>query len=943
MRKYEDLKAIHVNTLSPRAHYIPYDTLEKALKGDKTQSGYYRLLNGEWDFKYFARDIDCPEKIAEWDKIEVPSCWQAKGYEKPYYTNVDYPYPVDPPYVPDDNPLGVYRTYVNISAEEAQLQNYLVFEGVAPCLELYVNGAYVGYSSVSHCTSEFAVSLQPGENEILVKVYKWCVSGYLEDQDFLRYNGIFRDVYLLQRPKGHLLDIDLAFDEKGVYYQGSYQVYDREGQKADLTNPILWNAEQPYLYTVVIEEAGEYIPLKVGLRSQQVSTEGELLINGVAVKLKGVNHHDTHALNGYTLTEQELRKELLQMKALNINCIRTSHYPPQPLFLELCDELGFYVCDEADVETHGFCSREANWAYDAAEIWPCRNPEWKEAFLDRAARLYERDKNHSCIVMFSLGNEANCGQNFYAMSDYIHEREESRAGISRLVHYENALYNKQEEKDPELVDVVSRMYSTPEQLVEYHNSTGDKRPIFLCEYSHAMGNGPGDVVDYWEVIDRYPYLIGGCIWEWADHVAPISEGKLGYGGDFGEETHDGNFCCDGLVFYDRSFKAGSLEAKYAYQPMHAWWQEGVLTLRNRNDFRDLCEYDFKWEVTADGVTIAAGCFSAQAKGHQEVSIPLEFTIPVSRYGSYLMITMWEKDGRQVAFEQIQLQEGSIVNDEKLPHRADEVALSAVQIIQEGEFARIQGKDFSHRFNLHYGYLEQMGDLLQSPMELTVWKAPTDNEQGVLGRWQALKLDRCHNKVYECVVEGQSIRVKAALAAVSRSPLFTYEVVYTFLNDGSISVDLQGNTKIGDSFLPRLGFEFRTAQTEFSYFGYGPNESYIDMHHGSYVGMFCSSAEKEYVPYIKPQEHGNHYQTRLLQMGGYRFESAGGFECNVSQYNTKELASKAHYFELEKSEYTNVRIDYKVSGIGSASCGPQLRDKYKMNDRKVSFSFTILRA
>lgn len=950
MRKYEDLKRIHENTLAPRAHYIPYDSLEKALKGEKSASAYYRLLNGEWDFKYFSRDIDCPEVIVDWEKLDVPSCWQSRGYERPYYTNVNYPYPVDPPYVPADNPLGVYRRVVNVSAKEAARDNYLVFEGVAPCYDLYVNGAYVGYSSVSHSTSEFSVSLKEGDNEILVKVYKWCVSSYLEDQDFLRYNGIFRDVYLLSRPKGHLHDISISFDAKGIYYDGTYQIFDAEGKAADLSVPILWNAEQPYLYTVVVEAAGEYIPFKVGLRDQQVSKEGELLINGVSVKLKGVNHHDTHAYNGYAMTCEEMRDELLKMKELNINCIRTSHYPPQAAFIELCDELGFYVVDEADIETHGFSTRSASWGYDADTIWPARNPEWEEAFVDRAARLYERDKNHTCVVMFSLGNESNYGVNFATMSRYIKSGEAKRTGINRLVHYENTYCNNTERKDPDTVDVVSRMYWTPEQMLNYHVQTGDKRPIFLCEYSHAMGNGPGDLMDYWKIMEQYPYMIGGCIWEWADHVAPIEGDHMGYGGDFGEETHDGNFCCDGLVFYDRSFKAGSMEAKYVYQPMAAGWKKGLLTVHNKNDFRNFAEYDFVWEVTADGQVDSEGSLVLEAAGHEKVTVPLAIQIPESDHGTYLRLSMREKDGREVAFEQVKLAEGR-AETEVLSQIRDEVIIQAtegekasqadgVKIAESGEYALITGDGFSYRFNLHYGCLEQLDDYLKAPMQLTIWKAPTDNERRVRIQWEEEKYRHTHNKVYEYTVEGNVIRLKASLGSVARSPFFRYEAIYAFHGDGSIDVTVDGSFDQSRTFLPRLGFEFKVEEKEFCYFGYGPYESYIDMHYGSWMGMFESSAEKEYVPYIRPQEHGSHYQTKYLRLGQFSFVSAQGFSCNVSEYTVEELTDKKHGFELEKDAYTNVRIDYKVSGIGSASCGPEILDKYKMKDKNVHFAFSI---
>ena len=302
MRKYENLDFIHENTLKPRAHYIPYDSIEKALVGDKTKSNFYTLLNGEWDFAYFNRDIDCTETIEKWNKVKVPSCWQTTGYEKPYYVNVNYPHPVDPPYVPDDNPLGVYRRFVDIDSGFCKKENYIVFEGVAPCFDLYVNGEYIGFSTVSHSTSEFKVNLKEGRNEILVKVYKRCASSYLEDQDFFRHNGIFRDVYLLSRNSGHLFDIEIGFDTKNIYYDGTYRVFDADMVETDLKNPILWNAENPYLYTVVIEHAGEYIPFKIGMREQSVSDKGELLINGVSVKLKGVNHHDTHPYDGYAMT-----------------------------------------------------------------------------------------------------------------------------------------------------------------------------------------------------------------------------------------------------------------------------------------------------------------------------------------------------------------------------------------------------------------------------------------------------------------------------------------------------------------------------------------------------------------------------------------------------------------------------------------------------------------
>ena len=540
------------------------------------------LLNGKWQFRYFKRDIDCPDKIDEWDKADVPSCWQMTGYERPYYTNVNYPYPVDPPYVPDDNPVGVYKKIISVDNTMSKRENYIIFEGVSSCVELFVNGEYIGFSTVSHCMSEFKIPLEEGENEIIAKVYKWCAGSYLEDQDFFRNNGIFRDVYILSREKGHLFDIEIAYDKSGIYYDGEYDVYDLHGEKADLSNPILWNTEKPYLYTVIVKHSNEYIPFKIGLRTQSVSSKGELLINGISVKLKGVNHHDTHPYNGYAETYDELKNELLKMKELNINCIRTSHYPPAPCFLELCDELGFYVIDEADFETHGIANRNCNWGYDKDELWPCQNPVWRDAVLDRTVRLFERDKNYTCVIMWSLGNESNYGINIEEISEWIKMRQAENQRLGRLIHYKNASVeihgNIDGGKYPDAPDVISRMYVSTEELIKYAHITDDRHPVFLCEYSHAMGNGPGDVVDNWEIIDKHPNLIGGCIWEWADHVAPDESGVLRYGGAFGEETHDGNFCCDGMVFYDRSFKAGTYEIKYAYQPLKTELGENGLTI-----------------------------------------------------------------------------------------------------------------------------------------------------------------------------------------------------------------------------------------------------------------------------------------------------------------------------------------------------------------------------
>ncbi len=933
MRAYENLSNIHVGTLPPRSHYIPYESLEKALKGDKNSSLYYTCLNGIWDFAFFDRDIDCPEVITDWKSIDVPSCWQSRGYEAPGYTNINYPHPVDPPYVPDDNPVGVYRRTVKLSKEEAERENYIIFEGVAPCLELFVNGKYVGFSTVSHSTSEFKLDLNEGENEILVKVYKWCMGSYLQDQDFFRFNGIFRDVYLLSRPTGHLFDIFVDYDDKEIRCEQPFTVYDADMNETDLSSPILWNAEKPYLYTVVVETAGEYIPFKIGMRSQAVSEKGELLINGVSVKLKGVNHHDTHPVNGYSMTYEDMKLDLTRMKELNINCVRTSHYPPQPVFIDLCNELGFYVIDEADMETHGFSTRSESvgYAYDDNTMWPCKNPEWLDAHIDRAARLYQRDKNSTCVIMWSMGNESNYGPNIAAMCDCVREAQKGSL-MPRLIHYENAYNGYQSTCDPDTVDVVSRMYNTVEELDSYVERTGDKRPIYLCEYSHAMGNGPGDLNDYWEGIYARPQFIGGCIWEWVDHTAPDSEGRFCYGGDFGEETHDGNFCCDGLVLADRSFKAGSLEAKKVYQPMASELVGTYLTVTNRFDFTSFEDYTFVYELVCDGKTVLRDEFKLTTAPHDSDTVSLALTDTDPVYGTYLMLRMLDKYGNEIAFTQTKISDGK-----GLPAPSES---GAPVITLEGVIAKIKGEGFEYSFDTHYGYIESLGDYTKSPLKLTVWRAPTDNDRNIKNRWYFERYDRPYSKVYSCDISGNTITVKGALASVSRMPFLSYTTAYTFLSDGSVKVALSGNIPSDRCYLPRLGFEFTVTEGAFTYYGYGPCESYCDMHNAAYVGMFDSSADKEYVDYIKPQEHGNHYGVKYLKLGGYEFIPDDSFEIRVSEYSSNELSVKRHNFELEKSPFTNVRIDYKVSGIGSNSCGPALLEKYRVQSGDFTFGFTI---
>ena len=936
MRDYEMLDKMQVGREPARTYYIPYDTLEGALAGDKNKSKFYRSLNGDWDFKFYARDIDEEESISSWDRIPVPSNWQMLGYEKPYYTNVNYPYPVDPPYVPDDNTLGVYRRVVDLAADWTERRTYIVFEGVNSCLHLYVNGAFVGMSQGAHLPAEFELTrfLHPGENEIVAKVRKWCVGSYLEDQDFFRMSGIFRDVYLLSRDLEHIGDIEIIADDQEIRCELDYDLYDGPERVEHLEHPVLWNAEKPHLYTAVIKSGNEYIPQKVGMRKIEVSPQGELLINGVSVKLKGINHHDTHPVHGHYIPEDELRSELLLMKQLNINCIRTSHYPPTPYFLELCDELGFYVVDETDIETHGFATRYSKYSYDLkAGNWLCERPEWRDAYVERAVRMVERDKNHACVIMWSLGNESGYGENHAAMSVWIKGRDQSR-----LVHYEGANMAG----DPDTVDVNSYMYPSVERVDELSQSD-DMRPVFLCEYSHAMGNGPGDIWDYWELFYRRPKLIGGCIWEWADH-AVLDNGVYRYGGDFGEMTDDGNFCCDGLVFADRSLKAGSLEAKAVYQPMWSAMEGNVLKITNRYDFTNLKEYTLKWAVELDGDTIQEGEAVTDIPPHATKEINLGIVLPdTCTLGCHLNLSLLNRSGYEVATSQHALDVKRVPQPPK--------SVEGVAFEEDGQSIRITGEGFEYLFDCHNGCLTQLNGCLSGNTQLTAWRAPTDNDRKIQFAWGYINgdnqsgenLNRMFSKIYDCRLSGHQITVEGSLSGVARVPFARYTAVYTFFGDGVIEVTLDAAIKKEAPNLPRFGFEFRVpkAAGEFSYYGMGEGENYTDLCHYTRIGRYSSSAVREYVPYIYPQEHGNHTQTTWLQLAnGLTFAANVPFEFNVSNYTSDMLTKARHTDELTEAEDVIVRIDYKVAGIGSNSCGPELLPQYALSEKELHFQFRI---
>ncbi|MBQ5910415.1 MAG: DUF4981 domain-containing protein [Clostridia bacterium] len=937
MRTYENILKTSENRLPQRSYYIPAGKSE------------YVLLNGDWRFAYFSRDIDVPEKIEKWDTVPVPSCWQALGYENPNYTNINYPYPYDPPFVPDDNPCGVYERDFEINSIWGKV--YYVLEGVSSCAFVYVNDNYVGFTQGSHLQSEFDITsfVKQGTNTLRVKVLKWCVGSYLEDQDFFRFNGIFRDTYLLQRPEGHLSDVHVVSREGVVSVnagdKADVTLLDMEGKvvgtasgantEIKVENPVLWNAEKPYVYTVRLHKDGEIIDIETGFCKIEVSGTYQLLINGKSVKLHGVNHHDTHPTNGWCETNEELERELRLMKELNINCIRTSHYPPTPYFLNLCNRLGFYVILETDIETHGAVRRRSDipYAYDAESTeWPCTKPDWKKEHLERMERAVMRDRNHPCVVMWSTGNESGHGPNHKAMIDYIRG-----LGDGRLAHCEDASRKGVIEN----ADVYSRMYPSIASLEGFAKDPKINMPVFLCEYSHAMGNGPGDVYDYNEMFDSHDKLIGGCVWEWADHTV-IVDGVQKYGGDFpGEMTHDGNFCCDGMVFSDRSLKAGSYEVKAAYQPMKTAFENGVLTVTNRLDFTNLSEYELVVKIELDGETVEEKKISLDVAPHEKTEVAIEVPALQGKLGAFLTCQLY-KNGKEWARTQHELAMKPV---------AEPVSLKAPEFTEKEHDIVITGEGFEYTFSKHYGNFTSIKvdgkEKLAGVTKLTSWRAPTDNERNVRvywgndNIWQGEDLNRHFSKVYDCKLNGNHIVVEGALSGISRMPYFNYKLDVSVDVNGQICMSLGGVIREDVHWLPRLGFEFILTpdNKDFSYFGFGPYESYCDAYHGSLMGYYNSNVDKEYVNYVRPQEHGNHYNVRELNIGGLKF-TGKTFEANVSNYDAEMLEAANHTDELKSDGNVHLRIDYKDSGLGSNSCGPVLLEKYQFGDKQIVFEFKI---
>lgn len=1058
---YENLHILHENTMPDRNYYIPAEKAYSTPLDARDHSNRVQFLNGTWKFRYYDSIYNLQDEfysegydVSGFDDIPVPSVWQMHGYDYHQYTNVRYPFAFDPPYVPKDNPCGAYVTdFIYDQNEDAPLA-HLNFEGVDSCFYVWLNGRYVGYSQVSHSTSEFDITefIINGSNRLCVLVLKWCDGSYLEDQDKFRMSGIFRDVYILKRSEGAVYDYfiktscdDMKDPTKAevnidfTAFTGYSCVEDRFSSKpktgvdkgtdsnvdievtilnADgsicssgcvkreicaqddantnaaeikttvssssitlsIDSPVLWNAERPYLYTVIIRCAGEVITDRIGIR--EITIENKIVyINGMPIKFHGVNRHDSDPVTGFTISREQIIKDMSLMKQHNVNAIRTSHYPNAPYFYELCDEYGFYVIDEADIEAHGpselFYS-DNNWDNKAAR-WNepiADNPEFCESILDRVKRCVIRDKNRPCVVIWSMGNESAYGVTFEKALAWGKSYDKSR-----LTHYESAQYTDGKRKyDYSNLDLYSRMYPSISEMAEYIDGDGDK-PYILCEYCHAMGNGPGDLEDYFQFFDSHETTCGGFVWEWCDHAiykgkAANGKAMYAYGGDSGETIHDGNFCMDGLVYPDRRPHTGLLEFKNIHRPARITNYDGtngILTLHNYLDFTDIRDYlTMSYEVTCDGQVVTSGNIDVPsvaphgdgtvslspvtniqkslsdlyASSHSDVSCSSDvanYTKDIITHRMFLRViykaacdSAFVREGDVLGFDEIEL--GSqdlnkaLTSDttqnltEQDPTALDTISAPLHILETDAEFV-ISGSNFEYTFDRNTGNFAGIAvdgqELLAAPCDKTIWRAPTDNDRNIKREWLRAHYDMTYERTYEtsCIIkEGYAvISCSSSLAAPTVQPVLRIKTEWTISAEGTITSRMHVTKNSEFPMLPRFGVRIilKKDMRNVSYIGMGPYENYVDKHHASWHGSFSASIDAMHEDYIMPQENGSHFDCNYVQIS-----SLGENDSKTDMSAHSITATSAVPFSMNASPYTaeeltNATHNYELPESGKS--------------------------
>ena len=999
-RYYEDLNILHENTMPARAYYIPASKRMDDFVENRKGSDRIQFLNGIWKFKYFESIYDVEEEffkqgfdVSEYVDMEVPGVWQNEGYDNHQYTNIKYPFPFDPPYVPQDIPCGAYVYNFEYKEDEKAKKAFLNFEGVDSCFYLWINGSYVGYSQVVHATSEFDITdvLKNGKNTIAVLVLKWCDGSYLEDQDKFRMSGIFRDVYILKRPQAYIRDyrvntdggklkfdieltdpvgVKITLEDKAGNIIAKGEIDKTGSIEFEVSDPILWNTENPYLYTLVLETEEETIVEYVGFRTVEI-IDRVLYFNKQKIKFRGVNRHDSDPVTGFTISMEQIITDLTMMKQHNFNAIRSSHYPNAPYFYQLCDKYGFMVVDEADIEAHGPVTiyRKEDTDYNRFKRWNEKiadDPAWEASILDRVELMVRRDKNRPSIVMWSMGNESAYGCNFEKALKWTKEFDPSR-----ITQYESARYrNYDVEYNYDHLDIYSRMYPSLDEIREYLENDASK-PFLLVEYCHSMGNGPGDFEDYFELIYENDLMCGGFVWEWCDHAIYKGKDKNGkdmyyYGGDHGESVHDLNFCMDGLVYPDRTPHTGLLEYKNVYRPARAVSYDevnGKLVIHNYMDFDDLKDFvDIYYEVSCDGLNVESGVLELPSiEAHSEKELELRIKIPNKGKVFLKLIYILKKEmpliqkGYELGFDELKIEneDGRNQNAVKLLDR--EVTVSDMEVAEDDTSVIIKGKTFTYTYSKKNGMFKSLvfagREYINRPMEINIWRAPTDNDMYAKIEWKKAKYNEAYVRAYETdIIQSEKyveISVKTSMSAASIQKILDADIVWKIDCMGAItsSIKVVKDEEFPD--LPRFGIRlFLDKKLEnIAYFGMGPHESYIDKHQSTSHGIYRAKVSDMHEDYINPQENGSHYDCDYVELANGQFGMAVAaqktFSFNASIYTQEELESAAHNFELVESESTVLCLDYALNGIGSNSCGPVVIDKYRFDDIKFDFDISMI--
>ena len=974
-------------------------------------------LSGAWAFRYSPKlqsesdGFEQPQfDDTGWDRLEVPSHWQLCGYGRPAYLNIPYPIPLDPPFVPDENQTGDYRRTFELPPSWADTAAVLRFEGVDSCARVWLNGVELGVTRGSRLAAEFDASaaLKAGRNVLAVRVHQYSSGTYLEDQDTWRMSGIFRDVVLLARPASGVRDVFVRADYDAATGGGrlSFEV-DAPGPVTvsipDLGldgEPVAapfefgqvrpWSAEDPYRYDATLASGDEQVKLRIGFRTVAITPQGVLTVNGERIVLRGVSRHEFDPDRGRALTRETMRRDVELMKQHNVNAVRTSHYPPHPYFLELCDELGLWVVLECDLETHGFEYADAvRWEHN-----PSADPRWRAAYLDRIERTVERDKNHPSIIIWSLGNEAGEGENLEAMAAWVRERDPSRP-----VHYEG-------DRMARYVDIYGEMYRTPATVARIgrgelrpgecfypaDDGEGDpaderrnRMPFVLTEFGHAMGNGPGGLTEYADLFWRYPRVQGGFIWEWIDQGLRTrdAEGRefFGYGGDFGEDLHDGNYICDGLAFPDRTPSPGLSEYRKVIEPVHIGpgAEAGRVAIENRYDFSRLDHLRFSWSVSHDGEPGASGTLEVPdlAPGQRaEVAIPQWAVSPAGEGERWLLVRAelagkqpWADEGHVVAWSQFPLPAA--------PRAIDSGFAGARVSAETGDGHITLGQA---RFEASTGTLLSLGGLPITGPRLGLWRAPTDNDrasgQGDADYWNARGLNRLRHRTVSVDVDDNTLTVvvRSAAAAVNCGYLTTYqwrsdgERLHVRVATEPVGYWPERQGTFGEAMvdpavpeqeyaelvrrdkarsLGRIGLDWVLPAdwTQVRWFGAGPGEAYPDSRRAAYIGRFAATVAELQTPYVRPQENGNRAEVRWAEVtdqvgAGVRIEGEPVFNLAARQWSDQQLAAARHQSDLVAGSSIFLRTDHVVHGLGSAAVGPGVLPQYRLDVRPAQFALTL---